>query len=83
MGGFVFQLLGASFLSEGHPMEGMGFDGEKGVVEKIIGWECPPSMGNSVMGDTYIDSNLKPLTKLTSSSRSTEFKGISHGTSLK
>ena len=28
------------------------------------------------MRDTYINSNLNPLTKFTSSNRSTEFKGI-------
>ena len=35
------------------------------------------------MRDIYINSNLKSITKFTSSSRNTEFKNILHGTSLK
>ena len=47
MGGFAFQMVGASFLSEGrggHPMGGIGF-GVGGVLKKIVRWGAPPNYG--------------------------------------
>ena len=45
----VFQMGGASFLSGGHPMGGISFDGGGGFKEKQDGGGCPPcspTMGN-------------------------------------
>ena len=50
MGGFVFQMVGASFLSEGggHPMGGIGF-GVGGVLKKIVRWGAPPQLWETLL----------------------------------
>ena len=49
---FVFQMVGASFLSGGVPHGGIGFDG--GGVEKIVGWEGVTPHAPSPLWETLI-----------------------------
>ena len=72
-GGFFFR-WGTLFLSVGGgvPHGGIGFDGGGGWKKLLVGGCCPHApltMGNP-------DSSPNPLTKFTSSSRSTGFKDI-------
>ena len=51
MGGFVFQMVGASFLSEGGgggPMGGLGFGGGGGF-EKNRKMGCPPQLWETLL----------------------------------
>ena len=47
---FVYQMMGASFLSGGRPMGGIGFGGRGGGLKKIVRWRghlppMPPHYG--------------------------------------
>ena len=76
--GFFFR-WGTLFLSGGGrvPHGGIGFDGGGGGLKKIVGWGVLPPFPpppTATMGNP--DSSPNPLTKFTSSSRSTGFKDI-------
>ena len=62
--GLFFRWWGASFLSGGHPMGGIGFDGV-GFRKKIVGCEEASPHAASTMGHPYVLGQSQPYNNIT------------------